>query len=1185
LSRKYQLSLAGGYAVRWLWRRIQRQLTVLAAAVVVIINLVALSGVLHLSDQALGGLNAAVAAVLAFAVAFAGYEKIARIRRAHVVRARERPAELVLAVGGLIGEVVGRDVLCQVVIDGLLARRIRRAYVVVGGAGAGKTAFLVRLTKLLAERRAVPVPVRLRDAQEDLDFRELARMRFIADARAALVSDADVDTVWRQLSQDDKIVVLADGLEEALVGDAGERERDNLIRLAIRRANEQRLPLVIASRPDDSLRSVEAAIVELGPLSQEAALEYLQGPRAGEDERRLDWIVETAEVAETPLYLQIARQLYRSGLLEFVPRRADRPAITRATDRDQLRLLLLEEWVQALIDGHFLAGVPLSRADRQATIEHLSLIACMGLRLDRLEVRFDDVEALRTNAPSRIITEVEERLGKLKRRFDLRLAADWGASLGLIEVRGNGVRFMHSIMQAYLGSRLIDLAMADKQYRSEALRESGQDFLLALVMHSQVGLLQVSPEGAAPVPSTSGRTGATITRFLREEAMGRNDVKVLDLYATAFQIDAVQNEHAHSDIAEKVAEAWKDVWGRDQRLLEETKLRLLRRFGEAARRISGQQTDSVHPAKPAYLDFHRISCSELSRPVRLQGLREIGAGGDEAFSALQGILGPPADDQHDVPVATDTRQEGPRRNAAKQSSDYYSREQKQDQDDRVWLDVTSRAWLAPLLAGSVAEKRPDARRNLEQWLQYVNDGGKRRRTSKGTATIRLRDTRILVMREINAPKHIVYDLWTKPGIIMPCWGMDWVKLRSEEADLRVGGLWRYGSRANGESGAVVYGEYREIIPNERIVSTEIYAGMPEAEAVNTVTFTERDDRTILTVLVEHTSKKNCDAHFNTGFGRCMQIAMDLLELLAVYRRTDSDAQAWLHPSVEVALAHGFKYAANLRLRHPNAIQGTSAYLAEQALHMLRNSDFWYSRMTLVHALCLWRVTDEPIRRRGDPKAIVQHWMGYPGEQSEHPFVAEAMELAVLALEAGQPERFIWIDESSVAARIGSGPASSDVPRKRNLWIPPSAGWAPLHPRAQQLLADVLLLLNLTERGARPSDRTRRLQRTSRNDLPPCLSKDRSPLDPTRTVATAETSVPGSNCAVGCPFDLCPYPPKGELSYRLELSEAFARQQQALIGSGPILRKTAPWQANRPRELKKFWKQMRHRADEYRPGQI
>ena len=160
-----------------------------------------------------------------------------------------------------------------------------------------------------------------------------------------------------------------------------------------------------------------------------------------------------------------------------------------------------------------------------------------------------------------------------------------------------------------------------------------------------------------------------------------------------------------------------------------------------------------------------------------------------------------------------------------------------------------------------------------------------------------------------------------------------------------------------------------------------------------------------------------------------------------------------------------------------------------------------------------------------------------------------------------------------------------MPRKRNLWIPPSAGWAPLHPRAQQLLADVLLLLNLTERGARPSDRTRRLQRTSRNDLPPCLSKDRSPLDPTRTVATAETSVPGSNCAVGCPFDLCPYPPKGELSYRLELSEAFARQQQALIGSKPIVRKTAPWQANRPRELKKFWKQMRRRADEYGPGQI
>ena len=194
-------------------------------------------------------------------------------------------------------EVVGRDELCNVMIEDLHDPSIRRPHVVIGGVGTGKTALLVRLTELLAEGGAVPVPVRLRDAQESLDFRELARKRFVADTNTRLLSDTEGETVWRELCKNDQVVVLADGLEEALIEGNAQNERDNLIRLAIRQANEQRLPLVIASRPHDSLRDIEAAIVELEPLSEEAALEYLRQRESGEDSRRLDWIVETADVA------------------------------------------------------------------------------------------------------------------------------------------------------------------------------------------------------------------------------------------------------------------------------------------------------------------------------------------------------------------------------------------------------------------------------------------------------------------------------------------------------------------------------------------------------------------------------------------------------------------------------------------------------------------------------------------------------------------------------------------------------------------------------------------------------------------------------------------------------------------------------------------------------------------------
>ncbi len=110
----------------------------------------------------------------------------------------------------------------------------------------------------------------------------------------------------------------------------------------------------------------------------------------GEDERRLAWIVETAEVIEAPIYLQITRELKVKGLLE--PTSAGQHGVvdTRGVDRSKLRLSLLETWERALIAGHLREEVPLNRAERHAAIEHLSALACVGLKLDRLEVEFDD---------------------------------------------------------------------------------------------------------------------------------------------------------------------------------------------------------------------------------------------------------------------------------------------------------------------------------------------------------------------------------------------------------------------------------------------------------------------------------------------------------------------------------------------------------------------------------------------------------------------------------------------------------------------------------------------------------------------------------------------------------------------------------------------------------------------------
>src|SRR5258708_30359718 len=75
--------------------------------------------------------------------------------------------------------------------------------------------------------------------------------------------------------------------------------------------------------------------------------------------------------------------------------------------------------------------------------------------------------------------------------------------LGLVEARGNGVRFPHSIIQAYLGSRLIDLAMEDPQYSEEPLADPGRELLIALVMNSRTQVQPARPvPRAPPVPGT-----------------------------------------------------------------------------------------------------------------------------------------------------------------------------------------------------------------------------------------------------------------------------------------------------------------------------------------------------------------------------------------------------------------------------------------------------------------------------------------------------------------------------------------------------------------------------------------------------------------------------------------------------------------------------------------------------------
>ncbi len=154
--------------------------------------------------------------------------------------------------------------------------------------------------------------------------------------------------------------------------------------------------------------------------------------------------------------------------------------------------------------------------------------------------------------------------------------------------------------------------------------------------------------------------------------------------------------------------------------------------------------------------------------------------------------------------------------------------------------------------------------------------------SSGTAMVTLpEDEQILITREFDAPRHLVYRAWTTPELVKRWWSGNRGETTIAEIDLRVGGSWRCVMVTEGGFEVAFHGEYREIVPNERIVATEVYEGIPEEEALNTVTFDEADGRTTLTVLVEHASKEARDAHVDSGMEVGMQEGMDLLEQIAI----------------------------------------------------------------------------------------------------------------------------------------------------------------------------------------------------------------------------------------------------------------------------------------------------------------
>ena len=126
-----------------------------------------------------------------------------------------------------------------------------------------------------------------------------------------------------------------------------------------------------------------------------------------------------------------------------------------------------------------------------------------------------------------------------------------------------------------------------------------------------------------------------------------------------------------------------------------------------------------------------------------------------------------------------------------------------------------------------------------------------------TRVERRSDREMVVTREFDAPAHILFEAWTRPELFMRWWVPKslGVPLLSCEMDVRTGGGYRLEFGRDGSNSWAFFGKYIEVVPNSRLVWTN---EEDEQGAVTTVTFEEKDGRTLLTFHELYPSREALD---------------------------------------------------------------------------------------------------------------------------------------------------------------------------------------------------------------------------------------------------------------------------------------------------------------------------------------
>jgi hypothetical protein len=359
--------------------------------------------------------------------------------------------------------VFARGDLIDRVSDELRTARAGGAQIVFGEAGAGKTTFLLQLAGHLAQRGALPVVVPLRGLPAPLQLHEMARTQLLGHVRAFLRSAAEGDKIWRALWAEGSVVILADGLDEAMLGTSTD-ERSIATKSALDAATSDRLLVVVTTRQEGSPLVTGYPEFELPPLTRDQAHRYVidrssvvapssYQDAAEVDQKLIERIIDVAGVTQTPFYLDIVSTVTSAGYL----------ARLAATDGRQLRREMLDAYCAALVGQEIATTASLDTADDNEMVANIACVAGAMTLKGRLEATVTEL----TSAYDLFAQELALP------SIDMARAVEDGRALSVIQTyRAQGdtnVRFAHSILQSYF---LFCLLRRDKRIWSFMLRDA-----------------------------------------------------------------------------------------------------------------------------------------------------------------------------------------------------------------------------------------------------------------------------------------------------------------------------------------------------------------------------------------------------------------------------------------------------------------------------------------------------------------------------------------------------------------------------------------------------------------------------------------------------------------------------------------------------------------------------------------